>query len=34
MNDIDVNWAASESWTEDMLDRMKWLRANEPVCHL
>ncbi len=31
MNDIDVNWAASESWTEDMLDRMKWLRANDPV---
>ncbi len=31
MNDIDVNWAASESWTDDMLDRMKWLRANDPV---
>jgi cytochrome P450 family 142 subfamily A polypeptide 1 len=31
MNDIDIDWAASESWTEDMLDRMKWLRRHEPV---
>ena len=31
MKHIDVNWGASESWTEDMQDRMRWLRANEPV---
>ncbi|MDJ0851413.1 MAG: cytochrome P450 [Myxococcota bacterium] len=31
MSDIDTNWAVSESWTGDMLERMKWLRAHEPV---
>lgn len=29
--EIDTNWGISESWTEDMLDRMAWLRANDPV---
>lgn len=31
MSDMGINWTASESWGEDMLDRMKWLRANDPV---
>lgn len=31
MNDVDTDWAASESWTDDMMERMRWLRANDPV---
>ena len=31
MHDVDIDWRASESWTDDMLDRMRWLRRHEPV---
>ena len=28
---VDTDFGASESWTEDMQARMAWLRANDPV---
>ena len=31
MSEVDVDWTVSESWTGEMLDRMRWLRANDPV---
>ena len=30
-DDVDIDWTASESWADDMLDRMRWLRANDPI---
>jgi len=29
--DIDINYTASESWDDEMLARLMWLQANEPV---
>jgi cytochrome P450 len=29
--EIDVDFAQAESWNEDMHERMRWLRKNEPV---
>jgi cytochrome P450 family 142 subfamily A polypeptide 1 len=29
--DIDVDFAQAESWNDDMQERMRWLRENEPV---
>ncbi len=31
MSDVDIDWTVSESWDDEMPERMRWLRANEPV---